>query len=803
MVANRFMSVLALGALVACQGPQGEVGANGPAGVAGEKGESGVDGQNGNDGQDLATPAASIAAVFPDTLHVGRSNTVRIIGYFTNFSSETTVDFGDGITIDSVVAANNVGLVVSVTVADDAATGARNITVTSGDEVVSYGKDGAQLWVAPTMTVTPAELVAGAPFDVIVQTTAEQLLSPTLDTENCAAVSVDNTERVSASRFRVQGDVHVASALGACSFRLVQDADTDYTVVAGGDVTITAPVTTGFDENGQATANVVPDAPVAYVLFSAEAGSVVAFRHLTTEDENDAHDGTGPSFTVYEEGSIEAIVSHDGSDRWVEIYNAEARTLLIAVDGGANIGDEGIDFTLLADAFQLGTLNVGEPTQGAILPPELGRGAWYALNLEGASMTDLTVVATEELDLQPWVKLWVGGEIVIDAADGFTGVVLPAGPSVIRIGDSEAGEDDFNFGFTANLTVAPVGTFDENGQSTGTLTADATTAVFLAELEAGMVTSIAVSGAETLTVRAAWLADADTTVTTSNPAVVPSAAGGSLLLFVSNDGEVIDDIAVTLQTTVVEPAAYSFDEANAGSAEPTAWFMGTVEDASAYLFEVTAGNVEHLQTEMALYNGGGFLQAGASASSVVGGIDGTFFISVGDSDVQADEDQSFTLAQSVLSATEAKCALATAIDVAGWADGDVFTLEGDTTDSGNNFEGSCGGSSNEDIYSVTVAGPAVLDTNVGGYDTKMWVRTACLDADSELTVVTLDWQGNPEEGATCNDDGQDFDENDMGFGSGINGIELPGAGTYFIFVDGYDDSVGPYTLNVRLRTPAE
>jgi hypothetical protein len=805
MVAIRNLSVLALTALVACQGPQGEVGSTGPAGVAGEKGESGIDGQNGNDGQDLATPVSAIAAVFPDTLHVGRSSTVRIIGYFTNFSSETTVSFGDGVTVDSVVAANSVGLVVAVTVADDAATGARNITVTTGDEVVSYGKDGAQVWVAPTMTVTPAELVAGGLFDVIIETTAEQLLSPTLDTDNCAAVTVTAAARVSASRYRVEGRVHVASALGACSFRLVQDADTDYTVIAGGDVIITAPVTTGFNDEGQATANVVPDAPVAYVLFQAEAGSVVAFRHLNTEDENDANDGTGPAFAVYSEGDIEAIVAHDGSDRWVEVYNAEARTLLIAVNGGEDIGDEGLDFTLVADAFQLGTLAVGEPTQGAILPPELGRGAWYSLTLTGASMVDLTVVATEELDLQPWVKVWVNGDTVVDAADGFEGVALPPGSSVIRIGDADAGAEDFNFAFIANLVVDPIGTFDENGQSTGTLSAGATTAVFLAELEAGKVTSIAVSGAETLTVRAAWLVNTDNTVTTSNPVLVPSADGGSLLIFVTNDGEIIDDIALTLQTTVVEPAAYSFDEANTGSAEPTAWFMGTVEEASAYLFEVTAGNAEHLQTEMAVYNGGGFLRAGASASSIVGGVDGTFFISVGDADVQADQDQSFTLGQAELSPTEAKCALATVVDVAGWADGDTFTAEGSTTEGTNLFEGSCGSDrANEDIFAVTVGGPAILDTYLdGNFDTVMWLRTDCLDADSELVMVSVDRWGNPETGATCNDDGSDWDENGIGVRSGMPGIALPEAGTYYIFVDGYAANTGDYTLNVRLRTPAE
>jgi MYXO-CTERM domain-containing protein len=98
----------------------------------------------------------------------------------------------------------------------------------------------------------------------------------------------------------------------------------------------------------------------------------------------------------------------------------------------------------------------------------------------------------------------------------------------------------------------------------------------------------------------------------------------------------------------------------------------------------------------------------------------------------------------------------------------------------NDFQGSCvGGDGNDRVYQLEVEMDVELDAQVWGFDTGMYLRTACGDHDTELA---------------CNDDGYPPGT----FGSRINMVVSPG--TYYLVVDGFDRSArGTYELSVVYR----
>ncbi len=97
----------------------------------------------------------------------------------------------------------------------------------------------------------------------------------------------------------------------------------------------------------------------------------------------------------------------------------------------------------------------------------------------------------------------------------------------------------------------------------------------------------------------------------------------------------------------------------------------------------------------------------------------------------------------------------------------------------NQYEGSCAGRGPEIVYTFHLDEPAYLDAMVSGFDTVMYLRGECEDPSTEIA---------------CNDDATPP-------GSLGSRIEASlGAGTYYLFVDSYDDRVNTYTLEIELET---
>ena len=111
------------------------------------------------------------------------------------------------------------------------------------------------------------------------------------------------------------------------------------------------------------------------------------------------------------------------------------------------------------------------------------------------------------------------------------------------------------------------------------------------------------------------------------------------------------------------------------------------------------------------------------------------------------------------------------------------SASGTTVGSGDDyFSGNCFDGAEEMVYTFTVAEPvhAVLSLENASYDTVMFLRTTCDDASTEIA---------------CND--QAFDDGNQSY------LELNlEAGTYFLFIDGYDwiADAGEYVLDYSFAT---
>jgi hypothetical protein len=102
--------------LVLCACAKGDTG---PAGSQGPKGDTGP--QGGTE--------ASVSGITPLGVYTGRDFEIQISGNNTAWTSTTTVNFGQGITVNKVVAASATSLVAQVTVAPNATLGPRDVTI--------------------------------------------------------------------------------------------------------------------------------------------------------------------------------------------------------------------------------------------------------------------------------------------------------------------------------------------------------------------------------------------------------------------------------------------------------------------------------------------------------------------------------------------------------------------------------------------------------------------------------------------------------------------------------------------------
>ena len=133
---------VALVALVGCTGEMGDQGTQGPAGTTGATGITGVTGVTGPTG--VFEGDASISAVVPDVVFVGRKTWITIAGFNTQWASDPDIAlnlmFCDGVTYDpaDIIVASPTALVVPISVSAIAQLGSCELKVAAYGETLTF-----------------------------------------------------------------------------------------------------------------------------------------------------------------------------------------------------------------------------------------------------------------------------------------------------------------------------------------------------------------------------------------------------------------------------------------------------------------------------------------------------------------------------------------------------------------------------------------------------------------------------------------------------------------------------------------
>ena len=136
----------------------------------------------GTDGSNLVwqtapSPSPGITFVTPSIVAAGRTVTVNVIGEATNFNGSTTFSAGAGIFVSNVIAVSRGALEVEVITNPTAALGPRDITVTTGTQVLTM--PGGLRVVAPlTAAVKTGALIQGSSALVLAQLAVGRTFTP-------------------------------------------------------------------------------------------------------------------------------------------------------------------------------------------------------------------------------------------------------------------------------------------------------------------------------------------------------------------------------------------------------------------------------------------------------------------------------------------------------------------------------------------------------------------------------------------------------------------------------------------------
>ncbi len=122
-------AVFAMASMAALQlGCTGDTGPAGPAGIAGPQGDQGQQGDKGDPGDPgLNDPVGGVIA--PSEVFLGRTIDIAVLGDDTNWSNAATVDFGPGVTVNSVTVISRSAISANVTIDEAADLGTHSVVV--------------------------------------------------------------------------------------------------------------------------------------------------------------------------------------------------------------------------------------------------------------------------------------------------------------------------------------------------------------------------------------------------------------------------------------------------------------------------------------------------------------------------------------------------------------------------------------------------------------------------------------------------------------------------------------------------
>lgn len=337
-------------------GAAGAAGATGGAGATGANGTNGTNGTNGDAGATGATGAAApnsapaIALVTPDRLLTGRQAKVTVLAVGTTFTSATLLDFGTGITASTPRVLSAVSLEVNVTIAADAALGARALTVTTGASVVTQ-TNAFTVDSAVGVSGMPGRFATGSEGVLRVSTSAPRSFMPEI---GGVPLPVSNAAITAPAGIAMSGiftwrsSVDASKTFAVSPFFAASSAAFTVTYNEGGTDVVnqpivatpvvaltTAPAAGTLDSNGG----------VAIYTYAAAAGSAFAFNVTPAQGSS-----LTPKIRVYNAGVDTPIATINGTT-WTTRSVAAATYTIVVTDANYAVASGTFDFTASVSNF--------------------------------------------------------------------------------------------------------------------------------------------------------------------------------------------------------------------------------------------------------------------------------------------------------------------------------------------------------------------------------------------------------------------------------------------------------------------
>lgn len=232
-----------------------------------------------------------MSAITPRRVFLDRTVDVSISGVATAWTDAVKLDFGAGVTVNSTRVASPTAIVASITVSRDAATGARDVTVTQGDATTTFkGAFDVASPLAITGTAAQGSIVVGTlrqldvstPFDTTTEgdglftEISYPNLSIGIGSKPGVAASVQSASPFSLSCLML---VDVETAAGKADLTVKSGAGDDVVSSAGSiEIAARAPTVLSASTKGTITS---PGASLLY-KYTAAADELVTFTASAT-----------------------------------------------------------------------------------------------------------------------------------------------------------------------------------------------------------------------------------------------------------------------------------------------------------------------------------------------------------------------------------------------------------------------------------------------------------------------------------------------------------------------------------------
>ena len=199
-----------------------------------------------------AAPAEpTVLSVTPKEGGLGQMLTVTVDGFGTTFDETSALDFGPGITVQSVTALSNTRLQAVLQIDAGAPTGFRDVTVTTGGELAAEDRPGPffvleSVLALPAITaVSPAEAEAGTMLDVTLTAVNTTLINFATTADFGPGITVLSTSVLNPSTVRATLQIDAAAVPGLRDVRVTTILET---AVLPGGFSVTAPSSVATDD---------------------------------------------------------------------------------------------------------------------------------------------------------------------------------------------------------------------------------------------------------------------------------------------------------------------------------------------------------------------------------------------------------------------------------------------------------------------------------------------------------------------------------------------------------------------------